>query len=101
MVGMYIPGYTPTYTPWVHPSSSIPATVQAPRHREDSLAALRRRVAERTISDDALTDTRSLLVDVLTITRFTVGSVGLSPWAIPYGGGPLRRETASLRPSDR
>jgi len=74
---LHTPGYTVLTT--------VPATVQAPRHSADRLTALRRGVTELHVSDEGFTVAQSLLS---LSTRFTVGqllSLSSNPQVIPYG----------------
>ena len=66
---MYIPGIHPVYHPGYTSPPTIPATVQAPRHRACPFTALAQGVTERCVSDGSLTVTR------VTVTRFTVGRI--------------------------
>ena len=85
--------------PWVHPVHCRPAHGYPRTAGEDSLAALRRSVTETNISDEPLTVVPEQFPSLLFLSRFTVGQfliIRADPWAIPYGGGPLRANCAEL-----
>jgi len=99
MPGIHLLVYIPGIHPWVHRRTPHGVPHRCCRTQGDRVAALRRTVAERWVTDGSLTVTRFTVGDTLTVTRFTVGRCCSHPGDISYGGGPLCAEWCpSLHP---
>jgi len=94
-------GYTPPCTSLGTPLSSPSSSTQHPlRDSSDELTALRRKVAERTVSDGRVTVHSPVSLLGVIDTRFTVGRCCSHPGLFPMVGVPSAQR-ALLRPSGR